>query len=133
MHTNMWENSSSQSLLFCFQWKAIWLSDKLKEKRKESLVHLRSCTWWIHRKICSTHMHWRAGWHFSERHTCTKCGRMVRMPDMKSYDPKFKYNLDHQLDLFQVVSGSTPWLCYVRSQLLCLLSVAILNMLGVFE
>ena len=35
---------------------------------------------------------------------------MVRVLDLKSGDPKFKSCSDHQLDLSQVVPGSTPWL-----------------------
>ena len=31
-------------------------------------------------------------------------------PGLKSGDPEFKSRSDHQLDLFQVVLGSTPWL-----------------------
>ena len=33
---------------------------------------------------------------------------MVRAPDLKSADPEFKLRFDHQLDLFQVIPGSTP-------------------------
>ena len=37
--------------------------------------------------------------------------QVVRAQDLKSGDPKFKFCSDHQLDLFQVVPGSTqPWL-----------------------
>ena len=36
-----------------------------------------------------------------------QCGRVVRALDLKSGDPKFKSCSDHQLDLFQVVPGST--------------------------
>ena len=35
-------------------------------------------------------------------------GRVVRVPDLKSGDPEFKSRPDHQLDLSQVVLGSTP-------------------------
>ena len=33
---------------------------------------------------------------------------MARVPDLKSGDPEFKSRSDHELDLFQVVLGSTP-------------------------
>ena len=33
---------------------------------------------------------------------------MVRVPDLKSVDPKFKSHSDFQLDLIQVFPGSTP-------------------------
>ena len=36
---------------------------------------------------------------------------MVRVQDLKSGDPKFKSCPNHQQDLFQVVPGSTSWLC----------------------
>ena len=36
--------------------------------------------------------------------------RVVRALDLKSGDPKFKSCSDHQVDLFQVVLGSTPQL-----------------------
>ena len=36
------------------------------------------------------------------------CGWVVRAPDLKSGDPEFDSCPDHQLDLFQVVPGSTP-------------------------
>ena len=36
--------------------------------------------------------------------------QVVRVPDLKSGDPEFKSFSDHKLDLFQVVSGSTPQL-----------------------
>ena len=35
-------------------------------------------------------------------------GRVVRAPELKYGDPAFKSRSDQQLDLFQVVSGSTP-------------------------
>ena len=38
----------------------------------------------------------------------TKCGRVVSAPDLKSSYPQFESRSDHQLDLFQVVSSSTP-------------------------
>ena len=34
--------------------------------------------------------------------------RVVRVPDLKSEDLKFKSCSEHQLDLFQVVLASTP-------------------------
>ena len=34
----------------------------------------------------------------------------VRALDLKPGDPEFKSLSEHQLDLFQIVSGSTPWL-----------------------
>ena len=37
-------------------------------------------------------------------------GRVVRVRDLKFGDPEFKSHSNHQLDLFQVVPGSTPWL-----------------------
>ena len=37
-----------------------------------------------------------------------QCGRVVRVLDSKSADPEFKFCSDHQLDLLQVVLGSTP-------------------------
>ena len=37
-----------------------------------------------------------------------QCGQVVREPDLKSSNPDFKSHTDHQLDLFQVVLGSTP-------------------------
>ena len=39
-----------------------------------------------------------------------RCGRTVREVDLKSGDPEFKFCSDKQMDLFQVVSGSTLWL-----------------------
>ena len=33
---------------------------------------------------------------------------MVRVPDLTSGDLEFKSRSDHQLDLFQVILGSTP-------------------------
>ena len=36
---------------------------------------------------------------------------MVRVLDLKSGDPKFKFSSDQLLDLSQVVPGSTPQLC----------------------
>ena len=39
-----------------------------------------------------------------------QCGQVVRAPDLKSGNPEFKSHSDHQLDLFQVVPGSTPQL-----------------------
>ena len=41
---------------------------------------------------------------------------MVRAADLKSGDPEFQSRSDHQLDLFQVVPGSTPRL-YLSDQL----------------
>ena len=35
------------------------------------------------------------------------CGRVIWAQDLKLSDPKFKSHFDHQLDLFQVVPGST--------------------------
>ena len=35
---------------------------------------------------------------------------LVRVADLKSGSPEFKSRSDHQLDLFQVVPGSTSWL-----------------------
>ena len=37
-------------------------------------------------------------------------GRVVRVAHLKSGDFEFKFRSDHQLDLFQVVSGSLPLL-----------------------
>ena len=37
--------------------------------------------------------------------------QVFRMPDLKSGDPEFKSCSDRQLDLFQVVPGSTSQLC----------------------
>jgi len=37
-----------------------------------------------------------------------QCGRVVRVPDLKSGDLEFKSHPDYQLDLFQVAPGSTP-------------------------
>lgn len=39
-----------------------------------------------------------------------QCGQMLRPLDLKTGDPEFKSSSDHQLDLFQEVPGSTPWL-----------------------
>ena len=63
----------------------------------------------------------------------TKCGLMVRKPDMKCVDPKFKYSSDHRLDLFHVLSGSTPWLTLCMQPTVHGLPVGILNILGLFE
>ena len=56
---------------------------------------------------------------------------MIRAPDLKSGDPEFKSRSDHQLDLFQVVPGSTAAL--VHTQLACLLPVGILNLSSLFQ
>ena len=40
-----------------------------------------------------------------------QCGQVARVLDLISGDPEFKSCSDHQLDLFQVVSGLTPWPC----------------------
>ena len=40
----------------------------------------------------------------------TSDNRVVRALDLKSGYPEFKSRSDHQLDLFQVVPGSPPWL-----------------------
>ena len=57
--------------------------------------------------------------------------RVVRASDLKSGDPDFTSRAHHQLDLFQVVPGSTAAL--VQSQLVCLLPVGILNLLSLFQ
>ena len=54
-------------------------------------------------------------------------GQVITAPDLKSRS-------DYELDLFQVVSGSTPRLLLSRhSQLVCLLPVGILNLLSLFK
>ena len=52
-------------------------------------------------------------------------GRVVRVLDLKSGEPEFKFRSDHQLDLFQVAPGSTPRLrLYIANwSASCLLSL----------
>ena len=40
---------------------------------------------------------------------------VVRAPDLKSGDPEFGSRSDHQLEVFQVVPGLTPWLRFYKA------------------
>ena len=69
-------------------------------------------------------------------HLWRQCGRLVRVPDLKSGGPGFKSRSDHYLDLFSVVPSSTPRSClyianwfascqlgFLTSNMLCLFSI----------
>ena len=60
-------------------------------------------------------------------------GSVVRTAEMKSGASDFMPHSDHQLDLSQVIPGSTPLVTLAHSQVICLLQVGIINLLDSFK